>query len=102
MDFPIDVDYDMPPALDVLIAASRPHSPAGLEEFSEHESLFYPPHLPLTTNLEIANHPILDAVRTTLFPTLPTGHYLTVLRDKLQIWLTGSGMRPNLGRTTCE
>lgn len=80
--------------MDVLISLSRPHSPSGLEQFSEHESLFYPPHLPLTTNLEIANHPILDSVRNTLFPALPAGHYLTVLRDRLQIWLKGSGMRP--------
>lgn len=84
----------MPPSLDVLIAASRPSSTSGLEQFSEHESLFYPSHLPLTTNLEIANHPILDTVRNTLFPSLPAGHFLTVLRDKLQIWLKGNGMRP--------
>jgi hypothetical protein len=83
----------MPPSLDVLIGACRPHSVSGLEDFSEHESLFYPPHLPLTTTLEIANHPILEAIRSTLFPTLPTGHYLTAIRDKLQIWLKGSGMR---------
>ena len=93
LDFPIDVDYDLPPSLDVLIGACRPHSVSGLEDFSEHESLFYPPHLPLTTTLEIANHPILETVRNTLFPTLPTGHYLTTIRDKLQIWLKGSGMR---------
>lgn len=83
----------MPPSLEVLIGACRPHSPSGLEDFSEHESLFYPPHLPLTATLEIANHPILEAVRNTLFPALPTGHYLMAVRDKLQIWLTGSGMR---------
>lgn len=83
----------MPPSLEILIAACRPHSPSGLEDFSEHESLFYPPHLPLTATLEIANHPILEAVRNTLFPTLPTGNYLLAVRDKLQIWLKGSGMR---------
>lgn len=84
----------MPPSLDVLISACRPHSPSGLEEFSDHESLFYPTNLPLTTTLEIANHPILEAVRNTLFPTLPTGHYLTALRDKLEVWVKGSGMKP--------
>lgn len=84
----------MPPALDVLISSCRPHSPSGLEEFSEHESLFYPTNLPLTTSLEIANHPILDAVRNTLFPALPVGHYLTAMRDKLEIWLPGGGMKP--------
>ncbi|TCD65304.1 hypothetical protein EIP91_002829 [Steccherinum ochraceum] len=99
LDFPIDIDHDLPPSLEVLIAACRPHSPSGLEEFSVNDSLFYPHNLPITTTLEIANHPILDAVRNTLFPTLPTGHYLTTLRDKAEIWLKGGGMkvqpRPN-------
>ncbi|EKM56636.1 uncharacterized protein PHACADRAFT_253863 [Phanerochaete carnosa HHB-10118-sp] len=99
LDFPIDVDYDLPPSLDVLIGACRPQSVSGLEDFSEREALFYPPHLPLTTTLEIANHPILETVRNTLFPTLPTGHYLTVIRDKLQIWVKGSGMRTPLKPT---
>ncbi|CAL1709813.1 unnamed protein product [Somion occarium] len=94
LDFPVDIDEDMPPALDVLISSCRPHSPSGLEDFSEHESLFYPSNLPLTATLEIANHPILDAVRNTLFPTLPIGHYLTAMRDKLEIWLAGGGMKP--------
>ncbi|KAF8263285.1 hypothetical protein EI94DRAFT_1772985 [Lactarius quietus] len=70
LDFPIDVDYDTPPALDVLIAACRPHPQIG--EDADSESLFYPTNLPLTTSLELANHPILEAVRNTLFP-LPTG-----------------------------
>lgn len=96
LDFPIDIDYDMPPSMEVLVSACRPQSVSGLEDFSEHESLFYPPHLPLTATLELANHPILEAVRNTLFPTLPTGHYLTAIRDKLQIWLKGSGMRAPL------
>ncbi|KAI0795730.1 hypothetical protein C8Q75DRAFT_712221 [Abortiporus biennis] len=102
LDFPIDIDHDMPPALDVLISSCRPHSPPGLEDFSAHDSLFYPANLSLTTSLEIANHPILDAVRDTLFPTLPTGHYVTAIRDKLEIWLQGNGMkvqaRPNDSR----
>ena len=102
MDFPIDVDYDLPPSLEVLIEACRPQSPSGLEAFSTHESLFYPHNLPITTSLELANHPILEAVRTTLFPSLPTGHYLTARRDKLEIWVKGGGMkaqpRPNDSR----
>jgi len=93
LDFPIDVDHDVPPPLDVLIASCRTHSHPGLEDFSDHDSLFYPANLPLTTTLEIANHPILDAVRNTLFPSLPTGHYLTAIRDKLEIWLEGNGMK---------
>lgn len=95
LDFPVDIDEDVPPALDVLISSCRPHSPSGLEDFSQHESLFYPPKLPLTATLEIANHPILDAVRNTLFPSLPVGHYLVSMRDKLEIWLPGGGMKPH-------
>jgi len=101
VDFPIDIDYDMPPALDVLITSCQPHL-AGLADDPDNESLFYPPTLPLTTTLEIANHPILDAVRNTLFPTLPAGHYLTVIRDKLEVCLKGNRIpiqpRPNDNR----
>jgi hypothetical protein len=58
----------------------------------ESDSLFYPANLPLTTSLELANHPILEAVRNTLFPTLPAGHYLQAVRDKLEIVPTGASM----------
>ncbi|CCM01998.1 uncharacterized protein FIBRA_04072 [Fibroporia radiculosa] len=103
VDFPIDIDHDMPPALDVLIAACQPHPP-GIDGISYpgNESYFYPRELPLTTTLEIANHPILDAVRSVLFPTLPTGHYLTAIRDKVEIVLKGNNIpiqrRPNDNR----
>ncbi|KAF9053865.1 hypothetical protein BDZ89DRAFT_938657 [Hymenopellis radicata] len=94
LDFPIDVDYNTPPALDVLIAACRPHQTSDLDSYADHESLFYPPNLPLTTSLEIANHPILAAVRTTLFPNLPEGHYLTAVRDRLEVISSGGRMGP--------
>ncbi|KAI0649899.1 hypothetical protein C8Q79DRAFT_997888 [Trametes meyenii] len=90
LDFPIDVDVDMPPALDVLIASCLPHPSAS--GYAENETLFYPPGLPLTATLELANHPILEAVRNTLFPALPVGHYLTAIRDKLEIWPKGNGI----------
>ncbi|TBU44089.1 hypothetical protein BD309DRAFT_1018807 [Dichomitus squalens] len=89
LDFPIDVDVDMPPALDVLIASCLPH--AQMSEYAECETLFYPPNLPLTATLELANHPILEAVRNSLFPALPVGHYLTAIRDKLEVWPAGGG-----------
>ncbi|KAI0318665.1 hypothetical protein OF83DRAFT_1056438 [Amylostereum chailletii] len=94
LDFPIDVDYDTPPALDVLIAACQPHPALEPSDYSEADSLFYPSNLPLTTTLEIANHPILEAIRNTLFPSLPAGHYLTTLRDKLEIVGAGARMPP--------
>jgi hypothetical protein len=90
LDFPIDVDYDTPPALDVLIAACRPHP--QVREDAEGDSLFYPTNLPLTTSLELSNHPILEAVRNTLFHTLPGGHYLQAVRDKLEVVPTGASL----------
>ena len=90
LDFPIDVDVDMPPALDMLISSCLPHP--SVNGYAETETLFYPPTLPLTATLELANHPILDAVRNTLFPALPVGHYLTAIRDKLEIWPKGNGI----------
>lgn len=84
------MDYDTPPALDVLIAACRPNpSAADYNDYPDRESLFYPPGLPLTATLELANHPVLDAIRNTLFPALPVGHYLTAIRDKLEVIVEG-------------
>ncbi|KAJ7485873.1 hypothetical protein FB451DRAFT_1231319 [Mycena latifolia] len=93
LDFPVDIDYNSPPALDVLIAACKRHHTPGFDAH-QYESLYYPPNLPLTPSLEIANHPILDAIRNTLFPTLPVGHYLTVRRDRLDVILTGGRLAP--------
>ncbi|KAJ7692471.1 hypothetical protein B0H17DRAFT_871281, partial [Mycena rosella] len=95
LDFPVDIDYNTPPALDVLIAACKRHQTPGIDgRLYESESMYYPPSLPLTPSLEIANHPILDAIRNTLFPTLPVGHYLTVRRDRVDVILTGARMAP--------
>ncbi|KAG6380431.1 hypothetical protein JVT61DRAFT_8565 [Boletus reticuloceps] len=94
LDFPIDVDYDTPPALDVLLAACRPHQTAGINVYPDRDSLFYPPNLPLTATLEIANHPILDAVRNAIFPNLPVGHYLITVRDRLEVMASGCRMTP--------
>ncbi|KAF9071698.1 hypothetical protein BDP27DRAFT_1361637 [Rhodocollybia butyracea] len=96
LDFPIDVDLNSPPALGVLTAACRPHQTSDYDDYSENESLFYPPGpaFPLTTSLEIANQPILDAIRSSLFPLLPQGHYLTVTRDKLEMVVKGGRMGP--------
>jgi len=84
--------------MDVLIAACLPHV-GELDNYSystssSKESLFYPPNLPLSATLEIANHPILDAVKNTLFSTLPVGHYLTAVRDKLEVVPKGGRMIP--------
>lgn len=65
-----------------------------MDGFSDRESLFYPPNLPLTATLELANHPILDAVRASLFPRLATGQYLVAVRDVMQLVPTGGHMCP--------
>ncbi|KAF9446463.1 hypothetical protein P691DRAFT_803921 [Macrolepiota fuliginosa MF-IS2] len=92
LDFPINVLEDTPPALDVLIAACRPHQTSDLDAYGDRESLFFPPSLPLTTSFEIANHPIIDAVRNSLFPNLPQGHHLSILRDKLEVVVSDGRM----------
>ncbi|KAJ7263624.1 hypothetical protein B0H12DRAFT_1012294 [Mycena haematopus] len=93
LDFPIDIDYSTPPALDVLIAACKRMQTPGYDA-NLYQSFCYPSNLPLTPSLEIANHPILDAIRNMLFPTLPIGHYLAVRRERLDVLLTGSRVPP--------
>ncbi|KAL5520878.1 hypothetical protein ACEPAF_2881 [Sanghuangporus sanghuang] len=94
LDFPIDVEVEAPPELDILIAACKPHATCELDGFSDRESLFYPPNLALTTTVELASHPILDAIRTTLFPRLTAGQYLVAVRDVMQLVPTGGHMCP--------
>lgn len=77
-----------------MIAACKPHPTPGYDVYPDREALFYPSNLPLTATLEIANHPILDAVRNALFPSLPVGHYLTALRDRLEVMVCGARMAP--------
>ncbi|THH09011.1 hypothetical protein EW145_g2319 [Phellinidium pouzarii] len=94
LDFPIDVEVEAPPELDVLIAACKPHATCEMDGFSDRESLFYPPNLALTATLELASHPILDAIRTALFPRLAAGQYLVAVRDMMQLVPTGGHMCP--------
>ena len=90
LDFPIDIGYTNPPSLDVLIAACKPHPKSDFNNYGDRDALFFPPNLPLTPSLEIANHPILDSVRASLFPNLPPGHHLFTLRDRLDVINSGS------------
>lgn len=94
LDFPIDVESEAPPELDTLIAACKPHATCEMDGFSDRESLYYPANLPLTSTLELANHPILDAIRTALFPRLASGQYLVAVRDLLELVPTGGHMCP--------
>jgi len=90
LDFPVDVSYNTPPALDVLIAACRPHPSSDYNNYGDRDALFYPTNLPMTSSLEISNYPILDAIRGSLFPTLPPGQYLTSVIDRLDVIDNGS------------
>jgi hypothetical protein len=87
------VEYENPPALDVLIAACKPYQ-SKYDEYQDRESLFYPPNLPLTSTFDVANHPVVEAIRNTLFPMLPSGQFLTVVRDKLEVVPSGGRMIP--------
>lgn len=84
------MSYDTPAPLDVLINACRPHQRSEYDTYASREGLFYPPNLPLTSSLEIANYPILDAIKNSLYPLLPAGEYLTVVKDGLDVIQAGS------------
>lgn len=87
------MEYENPPALDVLIAACKPYQ-SKYDDYRDGESLFYPPNLPLTSTLDLANHPILETIRNTLFPMLPSGQFLTAVGDKLEVVASGGRMTP--------
>ncbi|KAG6908369.1 hypothetical protein DXG01_004867 [Tephrocybe rancida] len=93
LDFPVDIDYSIPPSLEVLIGTSRPHATEPAP-YQNRQSLVYPTDLPINSSLDLANHPILDAVRNTLFPNLAIGHYLSTVKDKLEIVDTGGHLAP--------
>jgi hypothetical protein len=88
--FPINVDEDAPPALDVLIATCQPQHRPIYSTQAALDPLVYPSDLPISATLDIASHPVLDAIRNTLLPSLPVGHYLTVMPDKLEIVVAGA------------
>ncbi|KAH9474493.1 hypothetical protein JR316_0012952 [Psilocybe cubensis] len=92
LDFPVDTGYTTPPALDVLISICKPkpRQMSDYDGYRDREGLAYPLGLPHTTSLEISNYPVLDAIRSSLFPVLPPGQYLTAVRDSLDVAITGS------------
>jgi hypothetical protein len=93
LSFPIDVEDDDPPALDVLIAACRP----SIEPYmvaGGPPPLAYPAYLPFSTTLELANRPILAALQSVLLPSLPPGQYVTAVRERLDVLITGARSPP--------
>jgi len=101
LDFPIDLDYAAPPALEALIGACRPHQTSDSNDYVDRESLFYPTNLPLTVSLELANYPILDAIHAGFFPSLEPDKYLIATRDKLEVLVNGGrmGVQPRMLRS---
>lgn len=89
------------PALNVLLAAceTTPDVPFDvalpIADNTDHElPLVWPPTLPFSVTFDLANHPILDTVRSVLFPTCHPGTYLFATRGKLEIFLAGTHSEP--------
>lgn len=87
IDFPVNLEFNMPPAMEVLIAACNA---SQTPDYREEEPLYVPRSMSVTTSFELANHPILEAVKAALFPALTDGHHLTATTDKLEILVRGS------------
>ncbi|GJJ14707.1 hypothetical protein Clacol_008974 [Clathrus columnatus] len=45
---------------------------------------------PFSLSFDLANHPIIDTIRSVLFPKLHPGSYLYAVRDKLELFLAGT------------
>jgi hypothetical protein len=95
------LDYAAPPALEALIGACRPHQTSDSNDYADRESLFYPTNLPLTVSLDLANYPVLDAIRAGFFPNLEPDKYLVATRDKLEVLVNGGrmGVQPRMLRS---
>lgn len=62
--------------------------------------LVWPSLLPFSTTFELANHPVLDTIRSVLFPSCYPGTYLFVVRDTLEIILAGAHSEPQRPSTS--
>jgi hypothetical protein len=89
------------PALNVLLVACETTPDVAFDaalpisENAEHElPLVWPSTLPFSTTFDLANHPILDTIRSVLFPNCHPGTYLFAVRDKLEIFLAGAHSEP--------
>ncbi|KZS96750.1 hypothetical protein SISNIDRAFT_406878 [Sistotremastrum niveocremeum HHB9708] len=90
LTFPIDVDQNTPPALDVLVATGASiHS-----SISTDEPMIFPPNLAYSSTLDLTNHPVLETLRNVLFPHIPSGHYLIAQRSHLEIVVQGTRPGP--------
>ncbi|KAF8578825.1 hypothetical protein K439DRAFT_1361128 [Ramaria rubella] len=104
LPFPLKTDIlHQLPALNVLLAAceTAPGSPfdaalpiAESLETDRELPLVWPSIHPFSTTFELANHPVLDTVRSVLFPNCHPGTYLFAVRDKLEVFLAGAHSDP--------
>jgi hypothetical protein len=96
----VDLETHAAPAFDVLVTSCQPvdlyAQPSG-----GPPAMMYPAQLPFSTTLELANRPILAAIQSSLVPVLPPGHYVTAVRERLDVLMTSgrsfSGRTPNAG-----
>lgn len=94
MDFPIDIEKDVPPAFETLLSACKPRFTCQSTGLPERECLVYPLTSPLTTTLDLSSHPVIDTVRSVLFPSLAPGHHLSASYESLEIIQIGGHMCP--------
>lgn len=110
IDFPLDLEDGTTTAFEMLLdtcksftrASQRRRSSTSLSTsyHASHGPYVFPPHLSLSTTLDIGSHPILETVRSVLFPNLPTGHYLVAERASLEMAPQGSRSRALLVEET--
>jgi len=101
LPFPLKTDsMHQLPALNVLLAACETAPDAfntgvGIPAINKHDvPLVWPSHLPFSTTFDLASYPVLDTVRSVLFPKCYPGTYLYAVRDKLEVFLAGSSSVP--------
>ncbi|KAF8523708.1 hypothetical protein BU17DRAFT_43689 [Hysterangium stoloniferum] len=101
LPFPLKTDsMHQLPALNVLLATCETapdafNTAAGTPGTDSHDvPLVWPSHLPFSTTFDLASHPVLDTVRSVLFPKCYPGTYLYAVRDKFEVFLAGSSSVP--------
>lgn len=102
LPFPLKTDImHQLPALNVLLVACETTPDVTFDaalpvaETTDHElPLTWPANLPFSITFDLANHPILDTIRSVLFPNAHPGTYLFAVKDKLEIFLAGSHSEP--------
>jgi hypothetical protein len=94
VSFPVDTAGPTLPSFDAFVAAFQPAIPpvgkGSIYDLPSRHSLIFPSSLPYSLSLDLASHPILDTIRTILFPDIQAGQYLIVQRDRLELYAPGN------------